>query len=118
LKLQMPSEGFKLQVDSDLLSQALINILKNAMEAIKDHGRPDGVITVAASTGRQISLHITDNGGGISDEVKEKIFIPFFTSKPEGSGIGLSVVKQILQLHQATIVVNSKENSTTFTMTF
>ena len=118
LSLLLPEERFQLQIDSDLISQAMINILKNAVEAIIGSGQKNGIITVEAVVDTHLSLRLTNNGGSMSEEIKEKIFIPFFTSKPEGSGVGLSVVKQILQLHQAIIGVECKDDETTFTINF
>lgn len=118
LELLLPTADFQLQIDSGLISQALINILKNAVEAIAESGQQNGKIVVVVTVGASINLQITNNGGSMSDDIREKIFIPFFTSKPEGSGVGLSVVKQILQLHRATIGVQCLNDKTTFSITF
>jgi signal transduction histidine kinase len=67
----------------------------------------------------RVTLQVTDNGKGILPDVLDKIFIPFFTTKPSGSGIGLSLSKQILRLHNATITAHSEpDKETVFTLTF
>lgn len=84
--------------DENQLSQVLLNLLKNAMQALD--GKRDGCISINL---RQLIdnllIDITDNGPGIPEENREKIFIPFFTTKPEGTGIGLSLCKQIIRRH-------------------
>jgi len=104
-----------LQIDPDLMSQVIINLLKNAKEAILINGIQNGAIDLKITVGKsQIVISVTDNAGGIKDEVMEQMFIPFYTNKPNGSGIGLSVVKQIVQLHHGKIEVNSSEEKTIF----
>ncbi len=94
------------ELDINLVEQVLINLLVNATEAVKDKMNP---IIVLSAYQEQNKLHIkiADNGIGISDELLEKIFIPFFSTKKTGSGIGLSLCKQIMLLHKGTIQVQS-----------
>ena len=118
LELRLPAQAFTLQIDANLISQAIINVLKNGLEAIAESRQKNGKIIVMVELGTQTKLLMINNGDKISEEVREKMFIPFFTSKQEGSGVGLSVVKQILQIHQAGISVDSDEEQTCFTITF
>jgi signal transduction histidine kinase len=108
-----------LHIDRTQMEQVLINLLKNATEACAHTS--DTVVTLTDSideaTGRYC-LHVTDNGPGILPEVQEKIFIPFFTTKPQGSGIGLALSRQIVRLHRGTLSVASVEGCTRFTVTF
>ena len=108
-----------LHIDRTQMEQVLINLLKNATEACAHTS--DAVVTLTDSideaTGRYC-LHVTDNGPGILPEVQEKIFIPFFTTKPQGSGIGLALSRQIVRLHRGTLSVASVEGCTRFTVTF
>ena len=105
--------------DSEMVEQILINLLINAIQAVGK--KPDAKIKLNAwlnSQGRVI-IEVEDNGPGIPDEVKEKIFIPFFTTKKDGSGIGLSLSRQIMRLHRGTINVNSiPGKKTVFTLKF
>lgn len=106
-----------LLIDRTQMEQVLINLLKNATEACAQ--TPHAVVTLTdsmdAATGHY-RLHVTDNGPGILPEVQEKIFIPFFTTKPQGSGIGLALSKQIVHLHHGTLRVVSQEGNTCFTL--
>lgn len=112
-------ESLEFTADEQLIEQVLINLLKNAMHAL--NGRPSGKIQLLAFMNKRgrITLQVVDNGPGILRDVLDKIFIPFFTTKPSGSGIGLSLSKQILRLHNATITAHSEPDvETVFTMTF
>lgn len=90
-------------VDPDLMEHVLINLLLNAMEAMVD--TKEGCIQIKTSIHQEgnVCIHITDNGEGIDDATAEKIFIPFFTTRKNGSGIGLAITRQILQLHNGDI---------------
>ena len=101
------------------MEQVLINLVKNSLHALS--GRTDGRIKLLGMMNKRgrVTLQVTDNGKGILQDVLDKIFIPFFTTKPSGSGIGLSLSKQILRLHNATITAHSEpDKETVFTMTF
>jgi two-component system, NtrC family, nitrogen regulation sensor histidine kinase NtrY len=98
-----------LEVDTNLIEQVLINLVVNAIDAVKEHAEPR--ITLAAyagNSGRPI-IKVGDNGMGMSPEVMDNIFIPFFSTKKSGSGIGLSLCKQILLLHKGNIQAQSVE---------
>src|SRR3984957_17031374 len=100
-----------LDADTNLIEQVLINLVVNAIEAVKDREEP--LITLSAyagSNGRAV-IKVADNGAGMSPEVIENIFIPFFSTKKNGSGIGLSLCKQILLLHRGNIQVQSVEGT-------
>ena len=84
-----------------------INILKNAKEAVSGIDKPTIDISLKAID-KAVQISISDNGTGISEEKLDDIFIPFYTTKEKGTGIGLSFVKQIISLHKGTISVNSK----------
>ncbi len=91
----------------------------NSLEALKGAG--DGKIRLRSRLDERgrVAITVADNGVGITDEVKEKIFTPFFTTKKEGSGIGLSLSRQIMRLHRGNISVKSIPNeSTMFTLRF
>ncbi|MCC8409371.1 HAMP domain-containing histidine kinase [Mucilaginibacter sp. UR6-1] len=100
-----------IEVDINLIEQVLINLLVNAIEAVKDQKEP--VITLSAETtaNNKIILKIADNGIGMPPELLDKIFIPFFSTRKTGSGIGLSLCKQIMLLHKGSIKVQSVEGT-------
>ncbi|HEY9049885.1 MAG TPA: ATP-binding protein [Ohtaekwangia sp.] len=99
-------------VDPDLMEHVLINLLINSMEAIDKTPAIVDLYTSYSSKGN-LRIHLRDNGSGIDESTLEKIFIPFFTTKKNGSGIGLALTKQILQLHQADIHVSSEPGTGT-----
>lgn len=105
--------------DPVLLEQVLINLVKNAIEAVQQ--LRDGKVLVMADRDEQLRtlIKISDNGEGIPVTNLEQIFVPFFTTKPEGSGIGLSLARQIMRQHQGDIQVVSEEGrGTVFTLIF
>ncbi len=99
-----------LQVDADvsLIEQVLINLLLNAVEAVKDAAEPKIMLSGAQLANRKPYLKLGDNGSGMPEELIEKIFIPFFSTRKNGSGIGLSLCKQIMLLHKGSIQVQSR----------
>ena len=108
-----------IEVDISLIEQVPINILINAIEAVKDIENPRIILTAELSDSKKAAIKITDNGVGMPVELLEKIFIPFFSTKKSGSGIGLSLCKQIMMLHKGNIHVNSvKDEGTAFILQF
>lgn len=98
-----------LMVDRSQMEQVLINLLKNAKEACLEQSRPEvRIVTIYQPEKHLFRLSVSDNGSGILPEVQERIFIPFFTTKQTGSGIGLSLCKQIMNLHGGSISVSSE----------
>jgi signal transduction histidine kinase len=108
----------ELTADPELVEQVLINLLLNAMQAL--NARPTAGSTWARMDERgRVIIQVIDNGPGIIPEVLEKIFIPFFTTKPDGSGIGLSLSRQIMRLHRGSLTARSQPNvETVFTLRF
>lgn len=97
----------ELLVDADMVEQVLINLLKNAVEAMRDvEPRPGGHrirLTAHLDEGGHVVISVGDNGPGIPADIVEKIFIPFYTTKREGSGVGLSLARQIMLAHGGSI---------------
>ncbi len=119
MDIVLKDTALMLNADTNLIEQVLINLVVNAIEVVKD--RPDPRIILSASTlnNKKVVLKVTDNGMGMTEEVMDKIFIPFFSTKKNGSGIGLSLCKQIMMLHKGNIHVQSKEGEgTAFTLQF
>jgi len=107
----------EINADSDLIEQVLINILNNAIQALSEC--ENGIVTLSAMIDNhsRAMIKVSDNGPGIAEENIERVFIPFFTTKKEGSGIGLSLSQQIIRRHGGNIYITSKPNvETVFTI--
>lgn len=105
--------------DEMLVSQVVMNLLKNAREAVGTQRGARIGITVRIDAAQNVRIDVTNNGGAIPAEVTENIFTPFFTTKPDGSGIGLSVSRRIMQLHNGSLRLTSNTDSrVTFTLLF
>lgn len=96
-----------IEVDINLVEQVLINLLVNAIEAVKDKNKPCITLSAELRPNGKPSVKIADNGMGMPPDLIEKIFIPFFSTRKTGSGIGLSLCKQIMMLHKGNIQVQS-----------
>jgi len=120
LKLIKPKTNFKFIADEQMMVQVIINLVKNAAEAFNDQEQQTSqtsTITVnSIKKGDITEIKITDNGNGIPSEIIEEIFIPFFTTKENGSGIGLSYSRQILRAHGGSLLCRSKIGETIFTI--
>jgi signal transduction histidine kinase len=99
---------FTILADKKMLGQVLNNLINNALQATQETVNPVIQITIA-SKDKLLTLAVKDNGVGISEAAKEKIFTPYFTTKSSGSGIGLNVVRQILEKHNGKIHFESEE---------
>jgi len=113
LEIILRNPDLQMQADVDLLEQVFINLIVNSLEAIKEKEHPKIVLSADQTLDKKIILKVADNGHGMSEEMMEKIFIPFFSTKKTGSGIGLSLCKQIVMLHKGTIQVQSVEGQGT-----
>jgi signal transduction histidine kinase len=112
-------ENLELFVDRKLIEQVLINLLKNSTEAFDNKGNKIVSLRAKLSDNNQKIIEVIDNGCGIPDEKIDLIFTPFYTSKKTGSGVGLSLSRNILKHHGYNIDVRSIPNSETiFTLYF
>ena len=119
LEIILKEPDISLQADASLLEQVLINLVVNAIEAVKEKKEPRVILSAYLSSGKKVVLRVADNGTGMPEEVLDKIFIPFFSTKKQGSGIGLSLCKQIVLLHRGNIQVQSVVGEgTAFVMQF
>lgn len=117
---QVEDENRILNIDRSQIEQVIINLLKNAKEACEGKTHPEIIVSTHYSTKQKIfQLEVTDNGYGILPEVQDKVFIPFFTTKRNGSGIGLSLCRQIMSLHGGSISMKSEvDQGTSFVLKF
>jgi nitrogen fixation/metabolism regulation signal transduction histidine kinase len=112
------SEYLTIQADEEMIEQVLINLIKNAVEAIgnQENGK---IKLIGKYSDNTVLIEVHDNGPGIIKEALVRVFVPFFTTKKTGSGIGLSLSRQIMQLHHGNLTVESEPNvSTVFTLRF
>ncbi len=107
LDLRLSGTEPRCLADPDMIERVLINLLQNSLDALE--GQESGAVTVETGTGQDDPpwVEVRDNGPGIPPEILEKIFIPFFTTRKQGSGIGLSLARQIMRLHKGAITVQS-----------
>ena len=115
---EIKPQDLEIVADNKQIAQVLINLLKNSVEALKNQSGGKIMLKSEINTDNKVFISVTDNGPGITTELLDKIFIPFFTTKENGSGIGLSLSRQIIQMHGGSLKVDSKPKKTTFTITF
>src|SRR5687767_9143070 len=119
MEIVLKDPDLQLDADTNLLEQVMINLVVNAMEAVKEREEPRIVLSAYYANNHKTVIKVADNGTGMPEEVLDKIFIPFFSTKKSGSGIGLSLCKQIMMLHKGNIQVQSVEGQgTAFMMQF
>lgn len=119
LSFSVKEPDLEIFADQNLISQVLINLIGNAHDSIKNN--PAGKILISAGTDHELhpEICVMDNGPGIPEENLDEIFIPFFTTKQNGSGIGLSISRQIMRMHKGNLKVRSVPGKETiFCMSF
>jgi nitrogen fixation/metabolism regulation signal transduction histidine kinase len=116
LEIILKDPDLMLEADTNLVEQVLINLLVNAIEAVKSTNQPRIILAGYQSGNGKTIIKVADNGSGIPAEIMDKIFIPFFSTKKHGSGIGLSLCKQIMMLHRGNIQVQSATSEGTVFM--
>jgi two-component system nitrogen regulation sensor histidine kinase NtrY len=109
LEIVLRDPALIIEADINLLEQVMINLLVNAIEAVKDREHPRITLSAETQQNNRTVVKVSDNGSGIPTELLDKIFIPFFSTRKTGSGIGLSLCKQIMLLHKGNIQVQSAD---------
>lgn len=107
MEVVLKDPDLSLELDSNLIEQVLINLIINAMDAVKESADPRIILSAQQTANQKVMIKVTDNGAGMTEEVLNNIFIPFFSTKKNGSGIGLSLCKQIMMLHKGNITAQS-----------
>jgi signal transduction histidine kinase len=116
---QVIPEDLSIQADLELIEQVIINLVQNALEAMQETSHPRLSFMALKNKSGQVQISVSDNGIGIHEEVIGKIFLPFYSTKANKSGIGLSLSQQIMLLHDGRLEVSSDKNKGTFfTMVF
>ncbi len=107
LDIRVKPKTLAIDADPDLLAQVLINLLKNGAEAARGHSdAPRVCFSLAATKSGRVQIEITDNGPGVPASLRQDIFLPFFTTKAKGTGVGLSLARQIVLAHRGSIAVD------------
>jgi two-component system nitrogen regulation sensor histidine kinase NtrY len=119
LEIILRDPTLAIEADLNLIEQVMINLLVNAIEAVKDREEPRITLSCEIQSNNKTLVKVTDNGLGMPPELLDKIFIPFFSTRKAGSGIGLSLCKQIMLLHKGNIQVQSTDGvGSTFILQF
>ncbi|MEO6978378.1 MAG: HAMP domain-containing sensor histidine kinase [Mucilaginibacter sp.] len=119
LEIILRDPTLAIEADLNLIEQVMINLLVNAIEAVKDRENPTLTLSAEVLPNNKMLLKVADNGLGMPPELLDKIFIPFFSTRKSGSGIGLSLCKQIMLLHKGNIQVQSTQGlGATFILQF
>ena len=108
-----------LEADLELIEQVLINLIKNSLEAMQETVGPRLSVIATINEASQVRIAVSDNGTGIDENVLERLFLPFYSTKSNNSGIGLSLSQQIMMLHNGRLGISSPIlGGATFLMTF
>lgn len=113
LKVALARDDLVVEGNRDAIKGALLNLVENAFQACTDTGR---VELGAEVINDRICLTVSDNGHGISPEIQDRLFDPFFTTRPQGTGLGLAVVRAVAEAHNGEIIVDSSQHGTTFAL--
>lgn len=103
--------------DEQMITQVMLNLLKNGVQALKGVNTPT-IVVVAKQEGGRVILSVSDNGHGIPKEISDEIFLPFFTTRSKGNGVGLSYSRQVMAMHDASIEFDSTPGRTEFRLVF
>ncbi len=109
--------SLKLHADEQMITQVMLNLVKNATQALEGTANPEIEIN-ASQNDKEIQITVSDNGPGIPAEIAEDVFLPFFTTRQKGTGVGLSYGRQVMKLNEGTIDFESRSGRTSFRLSF
>jgi len=119
LDISVTPKNLSVQADEGMLDQAMINLLKNAADALEKVKDPKVKISSYFNTRNQVVIEVADNGPGITPEKRDQIFVPFFTTKRQGSGVGLTLVRYVMLSHGGTATYHpNKKKGSIFRLSF
>jgi two-component system nitrogen regulation sensor histidine kinase NtrY len=118
LSLQVEPSQLDLIADRDMLEQVLINMLQNCEQALAETSRGKVEISARLNKRGHVTITVSDNGPGVDEEISRRIFVPFFTTKREGSGVGLALTRQVMIAHGGTVTLNPNPNGASFSLIF
>ena len=119
LDVRVEPDSLELDVDPDMLEQVLLNLLKNAEQALTETAAPRVELRACLNRNGHVCLEVADNGPGIDPDIAARIFVPFFTTRRDGSGVGLALTRQVMLAHGGTVALGkSEDGGAKFTLTF
>jgi len=118
LTTQITPTDLDVTADKNMLEQVLINLMKNAEQAISTLDSPHIILSALLNKRGHVVIEVSDNGLGIAKDIAEKIFVPFFTTKKEGSGVGLALTRQVMNAHGGEVKLVNTEKGAKFCLTF
>jgi two-component system, NtrC family, nitrogen regulation sensor histidine kinase NtrY len=119
IDVDVASDGLEVSADKEMLEQMLINLIKNAEQAMDNADGSKVRLSAKISKRGRIVIDVSDNGPGITDELAEKIFVPFYTTKRDGSGVGLALTRQVMIAHGGSVSLSKTDGGgATFNLTF
>ena len=108
IEIDVDPQSLEISADPELIEQALINLVRNALDAVAGQNAATVELRASIAASGQAVVAVADNGPGLTVEAERNLFVPFFTTKKDGSGVGMSVVRQIMRLHRGTLGVDSE----------
>ena len=109
--------GLKIQADEQMITQVMLNLIKNAVQAVEKIEKAEIIVSVLQNENR-ILLKVSDNGEGVPSEISDEIFMPFFTTRQKGTGVGLSYSRQVTVMNGGRIEFDSQPGNTEFRLIF
>lgn len=114
IKIHYPEPNFTMNVDAQMLVQVIINLVKNSVEAIRNQGEGKVDVYFRKLLNGGVQIEVSDNGPGIPEDIRDEIFVPFFTTKDGGTGVGLSYSRQIIRAHGGIMNCKTEKGRTVF----
>lgn len=119
ITVSVEPSGLEVQADRDLLEPVLLNVLRNARQATAGTAQPHIRLSAELNRRGNVAIEIADSGPGVPDDLVQKIFVPFFTTRTDGSGVGLALARQVMTAHGGFIRLSqAPEGGALFTLTF
>jgi two-component system nitrogen regulation sensor histidine kinase NtrY len=119
LSMQIQPQNLQVEVDQGMVEQVLINLLQNAEQALQTIEQPQVLLSANLNLRGHVVIEVGDNGKGVADDISRKIFVPFYTTKREGSGVGLALTRQVMMAHGGSVKVGKSQlGGASFTLVF
>lgn len=117
ISFECDDQELKIQADEQMITQVMLNLIKNAVQAMEMLEKAEIIVSAFPQENRVV-LKVTDNGEGIPPEISDEIFMPFFTTRRKGTGVGLSYSRQVMAMNNGRIEFDSQPGRTQFRLVF